>query len=256
MENERGVRRCLRLAGAEKELGFVSSFNFVPQRYPLSQSIREKLETMGFEVGVHDLRHDGTLYRSREFFAMRACIINQFLEDWNAVGFRSASMFHKLEWIHDLHIEYDSSTFDTDPFEPQPDGMATIFPMWIAGKSPGRGYVELPYTLPQDLTLFILLRQGDQHIWKEKLAWVAQKGGMALLNAHPDYMYWGGEKRAVDEYYYDRYTDFLHYVNGTYRNQYWQALPREVARFWKNSFASCKRDHDTVLPSDVPTQQS
>ena len=115
----------------------------------------------------------------------------------------------------------------------------------------------IPYTLPRRiLTLFILLRQGDQHIWKEKLAWVAQKGGMALLNAHPDYMYWGGEKRAVDEYYYDRYTDFLHYVNGTYRNQYWQALPREVARFWKNASRLAKGIMTRSSPAMFPRSRT
>jgi hypothetical protein len=40
-------------------------------------------------------------------------------------------MYHDLELLHHLDIEYDASTFDTDPFEPQPDGMGTIFPFWV-----------------------------------------------------------------------------------------------------------------------------
>jgi hypothetical protein len=28
------------------------------------------------------------------------------------------------------------STFDTDPFEPQPDGMGTIFPFWVPNQDP------------------------------------------------------------------------------------------------------------------------
>jgi hypothetical protein len=51
----------------------------------------------GFEVGVHDLRHDGKLYRSRQVFAQKALRINRYLKDWGAVGFRSGFMFHKLE---------------------------------------------------------------------------------------------------------------------------------------------------------------
>src|SRR4029079_8065841 len=112
---------------------------------------------------------------------------NGYLQEWGAVGFRSAFMFHKLDWLHDLNILYDASTFDTDPFEPQPDGVNTIFPFWTAG-SFGRGYVELPYTLAQDSTLFLVLRERGPEIWKQKLDWIAAHGGMALLNTHPDYM--------------------------------------------------------------------
>ena len=34
-----------------------------------------------------------------------------------------------------LNIAYDASTFDTDPFEPQPDGVNTIFPFWVPRRS-------------------------------------------------------------------------------------------------------------------------
>src|SRR6516164_8618023 len=39
-----------------------------------------------------------------------------------------------------------------------------------------RGYVELPYTLPQDSTLFILLGEKTTNIWQRKLDWIAQHG--------------------------------------------------------------------------------
>ena len=61
------------------------------------------------------------------------------MREWNAVGFRSGFMHHNLDWLHDLEVSYDSSTFDTDPFEPQPDGANTIFPFWVPG--PNGGYV-------------------------------------------------------------------------------------------------------------------
>ena len=93
-------------------------------------------------------------------------------------------MFHKLDWLHDLDIQYDASTFDTDPFEPQPEGVATIFPFWKEGAK-GRGYVELPYTLPQDSTLFLLFGELNPDTWLRKLDWVASRGGMALVVVHP-----------------------------------------------------------------------
>ena len=62
-------------------------------------------------------------------------------------------MLHNLEWFHDLNVKYDSSTFDTDPFEPQPDGVGTIFPFWVPRpNSPlttgwnGNGHGRLPET--------------------------------------------------------------------------------------------------------------
>lgn len=65
-------------------------------------------------------------------------------------------MYHNLEWICELDIEYDSSTFDTGPFEPQSDGVGTIFPFWVPVNSSQKGYVELPYALPQDHALFVI----------------------------------------------------------------------------------------------------
>ena len=107
-------------------------------------------------------------------------------------------MQHKLSWLHELGVEYDTSTFDTDPFEPEPDGTATIFPFWVPGPN-GSGYVELSYTLVQDFTLFRVLRERNIDIWKRKLDWIVERGGMVLLNTHPDYMCFGG-KPARDEF--------------------------------------------------------
>lgn len=140
-------------------------------------------------------------------------------------------MYHNLEWYHDLLIEYDSSTFDTDPFEPQSDALHTIYPMWVSNRKTGFGYVELPYTLPQDLTLFVLLDERSNRIWKRKLDWIAEAGGMALLNTHPDYMHSGCGRRRADEYPWDHYTDFLEYASLKYAGEYWQVLPREVASY-------------------------
>src|SRR5690606_34166147 len=118
--------------------------------------------------------------------------------------------------------------------EPQPDGAGTIFPFFVSrepdheeegswgaagtmqahdsaepgdpqssvlcppASSPRRtaraGYVELPYTLPQDSTLFLLLRQKSIDIWIRKLEWIVRHGGMALLNVHPDYVDFGNSR--------------------------------------------------------------
>ncbi len=103
-------------------------------------------------------------------------------------------MQHKLAWLHQLGVEYDASTFDTDPFEPEPDAVGTVFPFWVPGPNKS-GFVELPYTLPQDFTLFVVLREANIEIWKKKLDWIAARGGMALINTHPDYMCFEGKPK-------------------------------------------------------------
>jgi len=117
VEGPVGLRRCRRLAQLESELGFRSCFNFIPAgQYAVPPGLREELTSEGFEIGVHDLHHDGRLYRTWRCFVGKAQRINEYLADWNAEGFRSGFMLHKLDWLHQLAIRYDMSTFGTDPF--------------------------------------------------------------------------------------------------------------------------------------------
>ena len=125
----------------DEKHGFRSSFNFVAGDYQVPAELLDEISTRGFEAGIHGLHHKGNIFRSRKVFEEHATKINQYQKQWGAVGFRSPSMYHNLEMIHHLNIEYDSSTFDTDPFEPQPDGAGTIFPFWVSGNSNQKGYV-------------------------------------------------------------------------------------------------------------------
>lgn len=235
VETFRGHERCRDLLRLEKELGFASSFNFVPERYPVSPALRAEIIREGFEVGVHGLRHDGKLYNSRKTFSARAQRINRYLAEWKAVGFRSPAMHHNLAWIHELDILYDASTFDTDPFEPQNDGLASIFPRWIPNPKTGGGYVEIPYTIPQDHTMFIIFRETRPETWIRKLDWIAEQGGMAFMITHPDYICFNN-KPAFDEYPYTYYSTFLEYIQKRYSGKYWHVLPRQIASFWKRHY--------------------
>jgi hypothetical protein len=230
VETAIGQKKCVQLMNLEMELGFRSSFNFVPVRYRVSEALRHLLKKNGFEIGVHGLNHDGKLYRSREIFLSRAVRINYFLKEWRSAGFRSPAMHHNLDWIHDLNVQYDASTFDTDPFEPQVDGVGTIFPFWVSNNS-NAGFIELPYTLPQDFTLFVLMKEPTINIWQKKLDWIAAKGGMALLITHPDYMCFANNNEGVDTYPVRRYKEFLNYVKTRYQGLYWHVLPEEIADF-------------------------
>ncbi len=280
VEGQRGLDQCRLLMELEMELGFRSSFNFIPEgSYRVPSALRQELTRNGFEVGVHDLRHDGRLFLSAAEFGSRATRINEYLRDWNAVGFRSGFMLHNLDWLHHLDIEYDMSTFDTDPFEPQPDGRNTIFPFWVprppvaedggpktedrgAPRSQlpasfssqlsdlsfpnsalpalnsqpstlncGSGYAELPYTLPQDSTLFLLLGETTSDVWKGKLDWIVEHHGMVLLDTHPDYMNFNQAARSSGQYPVRFYRELLEYLRSNYADQYWHALPGALATY-------------------------
>jgi hypothetical protein len=162
-------------------------------------------------------------------------------------------------------VEYDASTFDTDPFEPQPDGVGTIFPFWVPSphlnglgqkgtrfivdidyKMQGRqshfnsispltsreGYVELPYTIPQDSTVYLLLQEQTGEIWRNKVDWVAGRGGMALINVHPDYLHVrSGSSDVATLTAEQHYVDWLRYLAQSYKNDYWHVLPRQMAGY-------------------------
>ena len=236
VETNIGHDKCVKLLNLEKENGFKSSFNFVPERYTVSKDLRDFIVQNGFEVGVHGLNHDGKLFKDKQTFDERSIKINSYLKAWNAVGFRAPAMHHNLEWINQLNIEYDLSTFDTDPFEPQSDGVSTIFPFIYKDKNGVSSYVEMPYTLVQDFTHFILLGQKNIDIWKKKIDWIVSKGGMVLVNVHPDYINFDNNQIRFDEFSVKFYNDLLNYLGINYKDQYWNALPKEAAAYIKDLY--------------------
>jgi hypothetical protein len=251
VEGMKGVDKCLEVANLDSTYGFRSSFNFVCRDYVVPTATMNSLRNAGFEIGVHGLTHRGNSFRSATVFDKQLKEINHFIGAWGASGFRSPSMYHNLEWIRRLDIEYDASTFDTDPFEPQPDGVRTIFPFVVSSKNDGRRYVELPYTLPQDHTLFIFLKEPTIEIWKRKVDWIAEKGGLALFIAHPDYMAMRGGKQKTKEYPVERYIELLKYVATRYEGKYWHVLPRDLARFWGNRIRSSNLEDENESLGDT-----
>ncbi len=258
VEGSAGLQKCRELMRLDLEYGLRSSFNFIPEGdYKVPRELRDELTQNGFEVGIHDLKHDGRLFTSRREFNRRAARINDYLRDWGAVGFRSGFMLHKLDWLHELAIQYDTSTFDTDPFEPQPEGRHTIFPFWVpqlqpaqgrgqtAGESatpfnsqcstlsyPKQGYVELPYTLPQDSTLFLLLQERAADIWLRKLDWIAEHGGMALVNIHPDYVNFRSTEGSSNDYPSARVRELLGYLSKNFAGEFWNPSCKELSDWY------------------------
>lgn len=247
VDTARGLLSCQKVMNLERSLGFVSSFNFVPEDYDLPVDLRHQIENSGFEVGVHGLTHNGRAFRNKDTFAQLVPKINEYLKNWNAVGFSSPSMLCNLRWVADLDIEHSCSSFDTDPFEPRPFGVATIFPFSVKSLSKNKSYIELPYTLPQDHSLFIILKERDTAVWERKLDWVAEHGGMALLNVHPDYLNFESNDHSYTKYPARHYACLLDYVSTRYKGQYWNCTPKYVARFWRDCFPKgAKYDYEGI----------
>jgi hypothetical protein len=217
IETEKGQAFVRAVADLEEGLGFRSSFNFIPERYPLDRDLMRELRQRGFEIGVHGLKHDGKLFDNQTEFARRAERINQHLREFEAVGFRAPLTIRNPEWMQALDIEYDLSFFDTDPYEPLAGGTMSIWPFTI-----GR-FVELPYTLVQDITLSTVLGMETPSLWLDKVDFIERYHGMALINTHPDYL--------RDEKNWQIYADFLGAM--TERADRWDALPCDAARWWR-----------------------
>lgn len=218
VETRKGQDFVRAVADLEEEMGYRSSFNFIPERYTIDADLVNELKRRGFEVGIHGLKHDGKLYRSETTFLERSKRINQYLKQFESVGFRSPLTHRQPEWMQSLDIEYDLSFFDTDPYEPMPGGTMSLFPFFIGH------FVELPYTLMQDYTLTSFLHATTPQIWMDKVNFIELYQGMALINSHPDYL--------QKEQSWKVYRQFLSEMKQ--KKSYYHALPREVARWWRS----------------------
>jgi peptidoglycan/xylan/chitin deacetylase (PgdA/CDA1 family) len=218
IESDHGQKFVARIADLEESFGFRSSFNFVSDLYRIDKTLITDLQQRGFEIGVHGWKHDGKLFASQILFRQSVRQINASLSKFEAVGFRSPLTLRQPEWMQELNIEYDLSFFDTDPFEPMPGGTMSIWPFFLGH------FVELPYTLVQDYTLTTILAETSPRIWLEKVDFLQAHRGMALINTHPDYL----RKRVT----LDIYREFLQNIKE--RQKSWNALPREVAAWWRS----------------------
>ena len=163
VETGDGLRLALELADLEQERGFRSSFNVVAGDYPVDDGILRELADRGFEIGLHGLHHDRSLFSSRAEFERQLPALVEAAERFGSHGFRSPATHRVLEWLPELPALYDCTVPHADRYEPQPGGCCSLWPYSI-----GR-IVELPWTLPQDHILFTLLRQRSAAVWLQQV---------------------------------------------------------------------------------------
>lgn len=230
VERAEGLASLEPVVELERSHGLRSAWNLVPRRYEIDLDRVVALTEAGFEVGVHGLYHDGRDLESLSTWRERLPEAHDAATLWGAVGFRSAALHRHWDWMRMLGLDYDASIPDTDPFEPQDGGCCTWLPFFNGEM------VELPLTLPQDHTLFVILGHQDEQAWVRKAEFLRARGGLAMIDTHPDYL--------VDRRIFDAYARFL--TRFAPDATAWHALPREVSAWWRRRAASSlSREGDT-----------
>jgi glycosyltransferase involved in cell wall biosynthesis/peptidoglycan/xylan/chitin deacetylase (PgdA/CDA1 family) len=219
VESAEGLMHASAVAEWEEHRGFRSSFNIVADWYPIDMSQLHRLQSRGHEIGSHAIHHDRSLFSSREAFERQLPLLRDAAERLGAVGFRSPATHRVVEWLAELPFSYDCTMPHSDPYEPIPGGTATTWPFFH------RDVVELPYTAPQDHTLFNLLGHRDSALWREQLERIVAGNGLFQLLTHPDSEYLGRPEIS------EAYRDILETI--ARRDDVWVALPRDIADWWR-----------------------
>ena len=225
VEGAAGAQFCGPLMDIDQEHGIRSSFQVVPDA-PWSSKVStrqlvDELKRRGFEVNVHDLTHDGYLFRNRERFLRHATTINARGREFGSRGFRSGAMYRRQGWLAALDISYDMSVPNVAHLEPQAGGCCTVMPYFM-------GHVlELPLTASQDYTVFHILRQRSTRLWKQQMEIVLAENGLLSFIAHPDYL--------IEPAARWLYTELLRQLVALREERgVWIALPSEVDAWWRD----------------------
>jgi hypothetical protein len=174
----------------------------------------------GFEVNVHDLKHDGQLYQSHEHFQQSAIKINGFAAQFKSDGFRSGALYRNQEWYQEFRFSYDMSVPNVAHLDPQRGGCCTVMPYFVGD------VLELPVTTIQDYTLFNVLKTYSLDLWREQIDLIMKQHGLISFIIHPDYIQTTESKNA--------YVQLLAHLSDLRANaKVWVTLPGEVNTWWR-----------------------
>jgi hypothetical protein len=221
VEEQAGLGFCSSLMDIDDSFGIKSSFQIVPEgRYEVTPHFAASLAARDFEVVIHDLNHDGHLYRSREEFLRRAARINRYREQYGANGFRGAILYRKQAWFDAFNFAYDMSVPNVAHLDPQQGGCCTVMPYFIGN------ILELPVTTTQDYMLFHVLRDYSISLWRQQISMIMEKAGFISFIVHPDYIMKPRERAVYEEL-------LIHLCDLRANKGLWITKPGEVNRWWR-----------------------
>ena len=222
VEGPSGLDFCQTLMDADESYGVRSAFQLIPEGQGTTwRRVAADIRKRGFEVNLHDLNHDGRLFKDKDQFLERAHRINNYVRELGCGGFRSGAMYREQSWYDAFDFSYDMSVPNAAHLEPQRGGCCTVMPYFI-GK-----ILELPLTMVQDYSLFFILGDYSTGLWKQQTNLILQQNGLISVITHPDYLI-GDAERAV-------YLQLLEYI-GELRDEQrvWVAQPGEINTWWRN----------------------
>lgn len=221
VETAAGRDYCSALMDIDDSRGIKASIQVVPeQRYSVTPQFLQSIRRRGFEVVVHDLNHDGHLYKNRDQFLQRAVKINSYAKEFQSEGFRAAVLYRKQVWYDALECSFDMSVPNVAHLDPQRGGCCTVMPYFIGG------IVELPVTTVQDYTLFNILNDYSTDLWRRQTALILDKHGLMSFIVHPDYVMTVQQRQV-----YEALLD--HLVRLRQDHDVWITTPGEVNRWWR-----------------------
>jgi hypothetical protein len=221
VETSEGRDFTVKLMDLDDRFGIKASYQVIPEkRYKVTDEYVSEIRSRGCELNIHDLNHDGNLYRERSEFLRRAARINSYAHRYDARGFRAGAMYRKPDWYDFFEFSYDMSVPNVAHLEPMRGGCCTVMPYFI-GK-----IVELPLTTAQDYSVLHILNDYSNELWKRQLALLRERNGLMSLLTHPDYLI---ERRARDAY--ESLLDHVQQL--VVGEKIWAALPGEVDRWWR-----------------------
>ena len=222
VETALGVGFASNLMDIDDSHGIKASFQVVPGgRYEVPDDFVEEIRRRGFELNVHDLNHDGSLFQNHAEFLSQAAKINGHIRDFRSLGFRSGAMYRNQQWFEEFDILYDMSVPNAAHLEPQHGGCCTVMPYRIGE------ILELPLTMTQDYSLFHILGDYSIDLWKKECEQILERNGLISFIVHPDYLV---EQRAQNAY-----VDLLNYLSSLRaEGKLWTALPQDVNFWWRN----------------------
>jgi hypothetical protein len=209
------------LIALDESYGFRASFQVVPERrYEIPEDYVENIRRHGFEFNIHDLNHDGQLYRDHKKFLQRAGKINEYARKFGARGFRAGAMYRNLDWYKAYELSYDMSVPNVAHLEPQRGGCCTVFPYFVDN------VLEIPLTTVQDYSIFQILNDYSIDLWKKQTDMIRKRNGLMSFITHPDYLI-RPQARKI-------YTLLLEYLRQLIsRENIWAPLPGDVDRWWR-----------------------
>ncbi len=190
IDSKKAADNIDKLINIEKKHKVKSCINILANKYDVSK-FRE-FEKQGFEIGCHGWNHDGQLLKNLS----RIKKSKQKLKQFKINGFRSPALMRDEKMFKEVakYFRYDSSV--PNSHYPIKGGCASVLPF------KKDRLLEIPITVPQDYTLFNVMRLSDEKafkIWKYCFDEIIKRKGIINIVAHPEKFNFGGHVKLYEK---------------------------------------------------------